>query len=183
MPVSQLSDGVAIPDASQPSLPLAVHQRCEGSWSVQGTGLFKWSVFRVYQALLYVQQPLTPQNIATDFNALAPFALDLHYLRNLTAAQIAQTSASEMIRLCDVDPVRAAQWAAQLSGVLPDVGLGDRVVGLFEPNRSVTFFSNEIYLGGVIEADFVSAFAAVWLDPKTKAPGLRAALLNLRSGE
>jgi hypothetical protein len=181
MPVTQLFDDAPCFEADKSVLPQAVHERCPGSWSIQGTGLFKWSVFRVYEASLLVQQPLTPEAIETDFGSLLPFALDLRYLRNVSAVQIAQTSASEMIRLCDIDPVLATQWGEQLAGVLPDVGLGDRIVGLFEPNRSVTFFSNETYLGGVIEPAFVAAFAAVWLDPRTKAPGLRAALLNLKS--
>jgi hypothetical protein len=181
MPATQLFDDASGVDMNKSELPLAVQQRCQGSWSVQGAGLFKWSVFRVYEAALFVQQPLTPESIATEFESLAPFALDLHYLRNVSAVQIAQTSASEMIRLFDIDPVRATELGEQLAGVLPDVGLGDRLVGLFEPNRAVTFFSNEQYLGGVIESAFVPAFAAVWLDPRTKAPGLRAELLNLKT--
>jgi hypothetical protein len=126
-----------------------------------------------------VQQPLSVNAIETDFSTLSPFALDLNYLRNVSAAQIAQTSVAEMIRIGDVDPIRAVEWGEQLGAVLPDVSLGDRLIGLFEPNHSVTFFSNDQYLGGVIEPAFVAAFASVWLDAKTKAPTLRAALLNL----
>lgn len=178
MPVSGLFDDALHAQVSPEALPLALRQRCHGDWVVQGRGLFTWSVFRVYEASLVVQQPLTAQAIESHFNTLMPFALDLNYLRNVSAAQIAQTSVAEMIRLCDVDPVRAVQWGEQLCAVLPDVGLGDRLIGLFEPNHAVTFFSNDQYLGGVIEPAFVPAFASVWLNPKTKAPALRAALLN-----
>lgn len=179
MPVSGLFDDAHRSHAGPESLPQAFRQRCHGDWHVQGRGLFTWSVFRVYEASLLVQQPLTAHSFATDFNNLAPFAIDLNYLRNVSAAQIAQTSIAEMIRLCDVDPIRAVEWGEQLGSVLPDVCLGDRLIGLFEPNHSVTFFSNDVYLGGVIDPAFVPAFASVWLDPKTKAPTLRAALLNL----
>ena len=179
MPVSGLFDDAQHTYASPEELPQVLRQRCHGDWLVQGRGLFTWSVFRVYEASLLVQQPLTASAIETNFNTVAPFALDLNYLRNVSAAQIAQTSVAEMIRLTDVDPIRAVQWGQQLSAVLPDVGLGDRLIGLFEPNHAVTFFSNDQYLGGVVEPDFVPAFASVWLDPKTKAPALRAALLNL----
>jgi|UniRef100_UPI00404790D4 hypothetical protein len=179
MPVSGLFDDAQHAYASPEELPHALRQRCHGDWVVQGRGLFTWSVFRVYEVSLLVQQPLSASAIETGFNTLAPFALDLNYLRNVSAAQIAQTSVAEMIRLTDVDPIRAVQWGQQLSAVLPDVGLGDRLIGLFEPNHAVTFFSNDQYLGGVVEPDFVPAFASVWLDPETKAPALRAALLNL----
>jgi hypothetical protein len=179
MPVSGLFDDAHHTRASLEALPQAFIKRCHGNWFVQGRGLFTWSVFRVYEASLLVQQPLTANSIETDFNNLAPFAIDLSYLRNVSAAQIAQTSIAEMIRLCDVDPIRAVEWGEQLGAVLPDVCLGDRLIGLFEPNHSVTFFSNDLYLGGVIDPAFVPAFASVWLDPKTKAPALRSALLNL----
>lgn len=178
MPATGLFDDAQHTHASPEALPLALRQRCHGDWFVQGRGLFTWSVFRVYEASLVVQQPLSAKAIESDFNSLMPFALDLNYLRNVSAVQIAQTSVAEMIRLCDVDPVRAVEWGEQLGAVLPDVGLGDRLIGLFEPNHSVTFFSNDQYIGGVIEPAFVPAFASVWLDPKTKAPALRAALLN-----
>ncbi len=179
MPVSGLFDDAQHVHDSPEALPHALSQRCHGEWSIQGRGLFTWSVFRVYEASLLVQQPLTAAAISTNFNALSPFALDLNYLRNVSAVQIAQTSVAEMIRICNVDPIRAVQWGEQLGAVLPNVSLGDRLIGLFEPNHSVTFFSNDQYLGGVIEPAFVPAFASVWLDPKTKAPRLRAALLNL----
>lgn len=182
MPVTETIDDAHANQTSTSALPKALQERCPGSWVVQGRGLFKWSVFRVYEASLLVQKPLSAAAIATDFSALAPFALDLNYLRRVSALQIAQTAVGEMMRLFDVDPVRASEWGEQLSGVLPDVELGDRLIGLFEPNRSVTFFSGDTYLGGVIEPSFVPAFAAVWLDPETKAPALRAALLNLSAG-
>jgi len=179
MPVSGLFDDAHYAHASPEALPQALRQRCPGDWAVQGRGLFTWSVFRVYEASLLVQQPLSVNAIETDFSTLSPFALDLNYLRNVSAAQIAQTSVAEMIRIGDVDPIRAVEWGEQLGAVLPDVSLGDRLIGLFEPNHSVTFFSNDQYLGVVIEPAFVAAFASVWLGAKTKAPTLRAALLNL----
>ena len=186
MPLSPtFDDGPALKRLSD-ALPEPVMARCPGSWTVQGSGLFCWSVFRVYEATLFVQAPIKPQaldrQLANDFDGLPPFALLLSYLRNVTATQIASTSVNEMIRLHDVDPILAAQWGEQLSAVLPDVHLGDRLIGLFEPGHGVSFFANEAFVGRVAHAQFAAAFAAIWLDSRTKAPALRNALLG-QSGQ
>lgn len=181
MPVDPTFDDVQQQNRPPSGLPASVTSRCDGQWRLQGTGLFRWSVFRVYESSLFVQKPLTADAIANEFDDLSAFALVLNYLRNVSAAQIASTSVSEMIRLQTVDPIVAAQWGQQMATMLPDVGLGDKLVGLFEPGHGVSFFSNENFLGQVLDASFASAFAAVWLDPNTKAPALRTSLLGLQS--
>lgn len=152
-------------------LPPALTERFSGDWHVHGQGLFTWSVFRVYRAALHV--------IGDGFDANAIYALDLNYLRNVTAEQIAQTSVEEMQRLAGVDADTAERWGELLLGILPDVKLGDRLIGVFEPGVGVSFFGREAPLGSVNEPAFVPAFAAVWLDEQTRAPGLRAKLLGL----
>jgi hypothetical protein len=56
MPVSGLFDDAQHAYASPEELPHALRQRCHGDWVVQGRGLFTWSVFRVYEVSLLVQQ-------------------------------------------------------------------------------------------------------------------------------
>lgn len=174
MPVSAPLD-----DASRIApLPQALVDACPGPWCVQGQGLFTWSVFRVYRAALHVQgEPaLNPQTVLSG--EAPPYALDLNYLRNVSADQIVQTSVQEMERLCDVDQDRLASWGEQLRAILPDVTLGDRLIGLFRPGRGVSFFGRDQELGHIEDAAFAVAFAAVWLDEETRAPALRAALLG-----
>jgi len=162
----------AFDDASKmATLPQALGEQYPGQWHIHGQGLFTWSVFRVYRAALHVQ--------GDGFDAGAPYALDLNYLRNVSAEQIVQTSVEEMRRLCGIDDARLAQWSEQLRAILPDVSLGDRLVGVFMPGAGVTFFSREALLGQVEDPAFVDAFAAVWLDAQTRAPALRAQLLGL----
>ncbi|MFO7747528.1 MAG: chalcone isomerase family protein [Orrella sp.] len=181
MPLTSTFDDA--PQHNHPSggLPSSVASRGEGQWHLQGTGLFRWSVFRVYEASLFVQAPLSAEAIADCFDELPPFALVLNYLRNVSAAQIASTSVSEMIRLRNVDPIVAAQWGQQMAELLPDVSLGDKLIGLFKPGQGVVFYANASELGEVAHTTFVSSFASVWLDPNTKAPALRASLLGLQN--
>ncbi|MCD8494466.1 MAG: chalcone isomerase family protein [Burkholderiaceae bacterium] len=155
-------------------LPAALTERFGGQWQVHGQGLFTWSVFRVYRAALHV----TADGFSTD----RVYALDLNYLRNVTAEQIAQTSVDEMQRIAGVDADTAERWGELLLGILPDVKLGDRLIGVFEPGVGVAFFNRDGALGDVRDPAFVDAFAAVWLDEQTRAPGLRAKLLGLGQG-
>lgn len=167
MPVSTGFD-----DAPQIApLPLSLTERFAGNWHVHGQGLFTWSVFRVYRAALHV----TGEGFAAD----GLYALDLNYLRNVTAEQIAQTSVDEMQRIAGVDAETAERWGELLLGILPDVKLGDRLVGVFEPGVGVAFFNRDGALGEIKDPGFVDAFAAVWLDEQTRAPALRAKLLGL----
>lgn len=170
MPVTTAFD-----DASKIApLPVALTERFAGDWHLHGQGLFTWSVFRVYRAALHA--------IGEGFSADRVYALDLNYLRNVTAEQIAQTSVEEMQRIAGVDADTAERWGELLLGILPDVRLGDRLIGVFEPGVGVAFFNRDGALGEINDPAFVSAFAAVWLDEQTRAPGLRAKLLGLEQG-
>jgi len=151
------------------ALPDCLLDGAASSWRVNGKGLFSWSVFRIYWATLWVTEPPS---------SAGPFILDLAYLRNVSAKQIVEASVEEMRRLRPVDEPRLAVWREQLLAFLPDVGLGDRLLSLFEPERGVTFFTQTGRLGAVHDTRFVEAFSAVWLDPRTKAPRLRQALLG-----
>lgn len=152
-------------------LPTAVSARYSAQWHVHGQGLFTWSVFRVYRAALHVT--------GNGFSADSMYALDLNYLRNVSAQQIVQTSVEEMQRIAGVDAATAEHWGELLLGILPDVKLGDRLIGVFEPGVGVSFFGSDGALGEIADPGFVHAFAAVWLDEQTRAPGLRAKLLGL----
>ena len=151
------------------ALPACVVQRADGIWRVHGHGRFSWSVFRIYNAALWVRQSFSWQDA---------FILDLAYLRNVSTSQIVDASIQEMHRLRQIETLKLTQWRDELYGFVPNVGLGDRLLGLFEPGIGVTFFSQDEILGQIRDVVFVDAFAAVWLDPSTKAPQLRSALLG-----
>lgn len=151
------------------SLPECVTQMFPLFWSLTGSGVFSWSVFRFYRASLFQSGPMDGQH---------PYALDLLYMRNLSAQQIVQTSVEEMIRLRPSFEKESLDWGNTLNEFIPDVGLGDRLVGVFEPGEGVTFFSGHQRLGQVKSDAFADAFGAIWLDEHTRSPSLRVALLG-----
>jgi len=140
-----------------------------GAWQLIGTGIFSWSVFKLYRASLFA---------LGEFDPGRPYALELSYLRAISAEQIVTTTLREIERLCAPETSQIKDWAVALLNIVPDVRLGDRLVGLFLPNEGVKFFSEHAYLGEIMDAQFTQAFAAIWLDPQTRSPSLRLQLLG-----
>ena len=60
---------------------------------------------------------------------------------------------------------------------VPNVKDGDFIIGEYVPG-SARFYFNGRLLGEVADADFARLFFGIWLDAKTSAPELRAALLR-----
>jgi hypothetical protein len=133
-----------------------------------GSGEFRRLGFLIYEATLWAgaDDPLRP-----------PLALDLRYRRSLSGQSLAEASIAEIKRLAIADDTELARWAEQMRLIFPDVRVGDRIVGLHLP-QGAQFFHNDRRIGDIDDAAFARAFFAIWLDPRTSAPELRAALLR-----
>lgn len=141
------------------------------SWQLQGSGEMRWFGFAIYGAKLW-------RSGETWRNDM-PYALELTYRRNIGAEQLVETSIEEIARLGEKDEQRLRQWRAALAQVFPAVREGDSIVGVHEPGRGARFFHNGRQTGRIDDAALAAAFFAIWLDPRTKAPDLRARLLAL----
>jgi hypothetical protein len=136
-----------------------------------GSGEFRRFGVLVYEATLWAgDDPLRP-----------PLALQLTYRRSIAGATIAQASVSEMRHLGGADGATLARWEALMGGLFPDVQAGDVIVGEYRDDGA-RFFHNSRWLGAVDDPAFARAFFAIWLDPRTRAPALRAALLTRGPG-
>jgi len=171
MPASATVDDVSSLFKAQ-DLPPHLLAQTGGAWKLCGQGVFSWSVFKFYRIRLFSR--------TGHFEATQPHLLDLSYLRKLSAQQIITISLQEMQRLAAPTPAQLASWRSSLEAIVPDVGLGDRLLGWFVPGEGVHFFSAHAELGAILETAFASAFGAIWLDPKTQRPLLRQELLGLQ---
>jgi hypothetical protein len=144
-----------------PETPTAGFQR----W---GSGGFRRFGFLVYEATLWAggDDPLRP-----------PLALKLTYKRNISGRDIADASVREIRILGVADEARLKGWGEQMVRLFPDVRPGDHIVGLQLPDAA-RFFFNDRSIGTIDDPDFARAFFAIWLDTRTSAPDLRAALLK-----
>ncbi|WP_034639972.1 chalcone isomerase family protein [Chitinilyticum aquatile] len=134
-----------------------------------GKGEMRWLALRIYDARLYAPQGRLSPN--------QPYALQLIYRREIERDDIVSTSVDEIRRL--FGPVPAlAQWEDAMRRVFVDVKDGDELTGVYQPGGPARFYQQGRLLGEISDPEFGRAFFAIWLDPRTREPGLRRALLG-----
>lgn len=150
--------------------PLAAHATEDPTAGLArwGSGTFRRFGFLVYEATLWAggEDPRRP-----------PLALRLTYKRNIAGKAIAEASVKEMRQLGITDDDRLRIWGEQMERIFPDVKPEDHITGLHLP-QGARFFHNGRLIGAVGDPAFAEAFFAIWLDPRTSEPELRAALLR-----
>ncbi|KAB0495748.1 chalcone isomerase family protein [Pseudomonas vancouverensis] len=137
-----------------------------------GSGEFRKFGFDVYSARLW--SPSRP--MVGD----QPFALELIYQRSISREDLVQASVKEIKRLAgpSVSAEQLAAWQAQMQESFVDVQAGTRLTGVYLPGQGARFFLGQQLLREVDDLQFAQAFFAIWLDPRTKDPELRAQLLG-----
>ena len=133
--------------------------------------------FEVYDARLWVPAGFDPARFGTF-----PLALELAYLRDFKAQDIAERSLKEMRRTQPIGDDQAIRWQADMLRVFPDVRKGDRITGVNKPGEGAAFWVNGQASGEIRDVEFSRLFFGIWLSPKTSELPMRAALLG-RSGE
>ncbi len=163
--------------AAQVGAPPALVASAIANVRLAGSGLFSWWGFAVYTATLWVG----PQGLDTARLTATPFALQLRYARELKGAAIAEKSIEEIRSLGLGSATQQDHWLTQMRAIFPNVGDGDALCGLFEPDAAggprTVFLFNGKTVGTVRGDNFALAFFSIWLSPKTTAPDLRKALL------
>ena len=142
------------------------------SGRVVGQGRLRFWGLDVYDASLTVAPGFRQGEFASH-----AFALQLHYLRAFSAADVARRTLEEMRRVGGFSEALAQQWQSGLAGMLPDVRPGDRITGVNRPGRGVLFVANGRTLGEFGDAQFARLFFGIWLGAQTSEPALRDALL------
>ncbi len=149
--------------AAEPAAPVRGLRR----W---GPGEYRRFGFLVYEATLW----------GGDDPARPPLALRLDYRRNIAGSAIAEASVKEMRQL-GADEALLRRWGPEMARLFPDVKPGDHIVGVYRP-EGASFLFNGRPLGEIPEPEFARRFFGIWLDPRTSAPDLRAALLRRPEG-
>jgi len=137
-----------------------------------GQGTFRWLGLHVYDAALWAPDG--------KLDVSRPFALVVRYARAIDGASIAERSIEEIERLGLGDRTQHDAWGARLRSLMPDVADGDQVTGVHRPGKGARFYLNGRLLGEIDDPVFARAFFAIWLDARTSAPALRAALIGAR---
>ena len=156
--------------AGPPPLPDAVTRQLPDLKPL-GDARLRVLAWHVYDASLW--------SAAAAFMPDAAHALDIRYAMDIRAADLAERSIEEMRKLGHRDPARLARWDREMRRVFPDIRAGDRLVGVHLPGREARFYNAQGLIGTVADAEFASAFFAIWLDERTSEPRMRRRLLGL----
>jgi Chalcone isomerase-like len=128
--------------------------------------------FEVYDAKLWARPGFAPAQYARQ-----PFALELHYLRDLKGEAIARRSLEEMKRQGAINELQSKAWLKAMQSLFPDVQKGDRITGVHKPEQGAEFWVNDRWVGQVNDPQFAQLFFGIWLSPQSSVPDVRKALL------
>lgn len=137
-----------------------------------GQGRMRWFGLHLYDAALWVA--------GSQWRWDQPFALEIRYARAIPGSRLADVSIDEIRRLGITDDTRLERWRGFMLAGFPDVKAGQRITGVHRPGIGVEFFHDDRSTGIVRDTEFARAFFSIWLDPRTREPKLRAALLGLQ---
>jgi len=139
-------------------------------WSALGQGEMRWFGLRLYSAELWSSRE--------RFDPESMYALSLRYARSFDGQRLSSASIDEMRRLGYKDDAQLARWQQTMNRVFPDVKEGDVLTGVYLPEKGAVFYLGNRLLEEVADPAFAQAFFAIWLDPRTREPGLRRQLLG-----
>ncbi|WP_168224665.1 chalcone isomerase family protein [Rhodoferax aquaticus] len=140
-------------------------------WRAAGSGVLRFFGFKAYDATLWLPSANAP------FAFTRPFALEIRYATRIKGRDISNTSLIELQRISASSPEQIVAWGAWMDATFTDVKAGDQLIGVHVPGNGARFFLNGRLIGETQDTAFSEAFFKIWLDPKTKRPDLRAALL------
>jgi len=138
-----------------------------------GQGSLRFLGLAVYDAVLFAPAETRPEAVLRQ-----PLALTLTYKMGFSGQSIAQRSIEEMQRLRRGNASQQEAWLARMQTVFPDVARGDQLTGIHLPAQGARFFFNGRFVGQIDDPIFSEAFFSIWLDPETREPSLRQALLS-----
>jgi hypothetical protein len=141
-----------------------------------GAGELRILGFSIYSAQFWS----SPQAVEESLGMNAPFALELTYRRAISREDLVAASLREIRRLASVspDPAQLQRWEREMHRAFVDVRAGDRITGVFLPGEGAHFYAGTSLTHVVRDEAFARTFFAIWLDPRTRNPALRAQLLG-----
>ena len=137
-----------------------------------GSGKMTWFGLHIYDVALWAR------GRTVDFSQA--FALAIRYSRDFDGERIAQRSVAEIERLGFRDETKLARWGRKMERIFPDVSAGDKLTGVYLPGAGAQFYHQDRPIGTIADDEFARAFFSIWLDPRTREPGLRERLIGLR---
>ena len=144
--------------------------------TLNGAGLRKKLLFKVYVAGLYVER------VSKDAPAILASSeaksMRLHILRGLKGSQVSEAIAEGFERNSKEQLPKLDARLKQLSQLIPDVTEGDEIGLTWIPDKGTRVSVRGTDRGTIEGRDFADALFAVWLGPNPIQEDLKKALLG-----
>lgn len=157
---------------SSAAAPSAVRTFFRGTPRLIGQHRFTYWGFEVYDASLWGNTAFAPQDWAKQ-----SLVLELRYLRDFKGADIAQRSIDEMQGQRALSAAQKQTWASVLQSLIPNVRSGERLTGIYTPDKGMQLLHQDRLLGEVTDVELAQRFFGNWLAPETSQRQLRQQLL------
>jgi hypothetical protein len=142
---------------------------------LNGLGLRKKAVFKVYVAGLYLESP--SKDASAILTANQAKAIRMHFLRDLTKAQLVEAFQEGFEANVKDRPPQQAAFDKMLA-LVPDVKEGSTLTFTFLPGKGTALSTGSKELGLFEGKDFADAVFAIWLGPKPPSEDLKKGLVG-----
>ena len=158
--------GVTLPDTLKAG---------EKNLALNGLGLRKKAVFKVYVGGLYLESP------SKDADAILAAdrarAIRMRFLRDLTKAQLVEAFQEGFDANAKDKAGQAASFAKMLA-LVPDVKEGDTLTFTYLPGKGTSLDLDDKVLGTFESKGFADAVFAIWLGPTPPSADLKTGMLG-----
>ncbi|HTO88186.1 MAG TPA: chalcone isomerase family protein [Thermoanaerobaculia bacterium] len=143
---------------------------------LNGAGLRKKLLFKVYVAGLYVESP--SKDAAAVLSANEIKSMRLHILRSLKGSQVTEAISEGFERNSKEQMPKLKARLEKLGTMIPDVTEGDEIALTWVPDKGTHVTVRGTDRGSIEGQDFADALFAVWLGPNPVQDDLKKALLG-----
>ena len=143
---------------------------------LNGAGLRKKVMFKVYVASLYLETP--SKDAAAVISSSETKSMRLSILRSLKGSQVTEAIAEGFERNSKDQLPKLKARLDKLNTLIPDVKEGDEIAFAWVPDKGVQVLVRGTERGTIEGRDFADALFSVWLGPNPVQDDLKAALLG-----
>lgn len=143
---------------------------------LNGMGLRKKLMFKVYVAGLYVETPTRAPEAIVSSDQIR--RMDLHVLRNLKASQVTEAIEEGFEKNSKPQMAALSDRLKKFSGLFSDVVEGDQIVMTYVPGKGTSVSVKASEKGSVEGKDFADALFSVWLGPNPVQEDLKKGLVG-----
>ena len=143
---------------------------------LNGAGLRKKAIFKVYVAGLYVENPMHDAAALLSSNQVK--SMRLHMMRDLTGKKISDAIVEGFQRNSAAQQDKLRARLDQLTGMFSDVSEGEEIVLTWLPDKGTKVTVRGTDRGTIEGRDFADALFAVWIGPNPVQDDLKKALVG-----